>query len=483
MPAQIFGTDAVVTILNRAFNDQSPSNATFNNQKAAAGTTEESQMAFAKTFGAGYAGQTADALSTLILGNLGVLPNAALQTAVKDYLTSVGVANVGIVALQLGQILSGLENATGDQAGFKAAAVAWNNEVTAAYNYSANTANTTPSQPGNNNTGGSFTLTVGNDSADVVGSAVNGGTYSTAGFKFTGSNDVVTSTHLNLGAGDSLTDGSSTDADSLNLALGGNTAGAATVAGIETVNITATNTAAAAADFTNFTGVKSYVVTGAPTAGVTLTGIDVAGVTSVDASGVTSATGGVTASLATRTTATTLKGGAGNDVLTAGNGGSVLTGGAGNDTLTGGTGADVITGGAGADTITLGAGGIDTVIIGNTDSRAISSATIDSITGFQGGIDKLQFSVAASATNYSELADSDLGSLNDAAAYTAAANLATVALTASGSAQYVFVGNSNTTKSGYLFLDHNGDGTLDVAVNLIGVNSADIARTDISIAA
>ncbi|EJE53704.1 hypothetical protein PMI14_01403, partial [Acidovorax sp. CF316] len=37
-----------------------------------------------------------------------------------------GKGNVGIVAMQLGEILSGLEQATGDMAVNKAAAVAWN---------------------------------------------------------------------------------------------------------------------------------------------------------------------------------------------------------------------------------------------------------------------------------------------------------------------------------------------------------------------
>lgn len=167
MPKQIFGAQSVVTTLNRAFNDVSPSNATFNNQVSAAGTTTDSQLAFAKQYGASYAGQTADQLSTLLLGNLGVLPNAGLQAALKDYITAAGVANVGIVALQLGDLLSGLENATGEQAVYKAAAVAWNNEVTAAYNYSSNTANTTPSGTGTPATpGATFVLAAG---AEVFG--------------------------------------------------------------------------------------------------------------------------------------------------------------------------------------------------------------------------------------------------------------------------------------------------------------------------
>ncbi|EJE49278.1 hypothetical protein PMI14_06172, partial [Acidovorax sp. CF316] len=34
MPKQIFGVDATVTMLNRAFNDQSPANSVYNNQVA-----------------------------------------------------------------------------------------------------------------------------------------------------------------------------------------------------------------------------------------------------------------------------------------------------------------------------------------------------------------------------------------------------------------------------------------------------------------
>ncbi|MDZ7865347.1 bluetail domain-containing putative surface protein [Acidovorax sp.] len=134
--------------MHRAFNNQSPSNASFLSQEADAGTTPESNAAFAFQFGARFASLKEDELSTKILGNMGVLPNAGLQTAVKDYLVAVGKANVGIVALQLGQILSDLENATGDQAIYSAAAVAWNNELVASYNYSTNPANIEPSPVG-----------------------------------------------------------------------------------------------------------------------------------------------------------------------------------------------------------------------------------------------------------------------------------------------------------------------------------------------
>lgn len=206
MPKQIFGAASVVATLNRAFNDQSPSNATFENQVAAAGTTTDSQMAFAKTFGAGFAGMTADALSTKLLGNLGVLPNAALQTALKDYITAAGVSNVGIIALQLGDILSGLENATGDQAGFAAAALAWNNEVTASYNYSANTANTGPGPVGSDDqavTGVTLPLTVGTDFISPAAAE--------AKFKTTANNDTINAANNTLESVDTIDGGGGVD--------------------------------------------------------------------------------------------------------------------------------------------------------------------------------------------------------------------------------------------------------------------------------
>lgn len=161
MPQTIF-LDQAVTILNRAFNDVSPSYAMFNTQETQLVSIGSS--AFALQFGASFAGLTEDELSTKILGNLGVLPNAGLQAALKNYLVSVGKANVGIVALQLGDILSRLENATGDMAGYKAAAVAWNAELEASFLYSANPVNVVPSPAGPiGDFGRTLSLTAGDD--------------------------------------------------------------------------------------------------------------------------------------------------------------------------------------------------------------------------------------------------------------------------------------------------------------------------------
>ncbi len=164
MPAQVSGAHADVTMLNRVFNDISPSQATYMNQVAAASSSGASH--FARLFGEGYRGSTDAQLSTLLLGNLGLLPNAGLQAALTDYLLAVGKANVGIVALQLGQILSGLENATGDQALYGAAAARWNREVARSHDKSSIPSNTVPSSPEPSvpvGIGETFSLTDGED--------------------------------------------------------------------------------------------------------------------------------------------------------------------------------------------------------------------------------------------------------------------------------------------------------------------------------
>lgn len=140
MPQQIFGAEAVVSMVNRALANTSPANTVFQNQVAAAGTTEASQYAFAAQLGAQYAvGKTPAELSALLLGNMGVA-NEVLESALTDYIAFHGAQNIGVIALQLSQIMSGLE---GD-ATFGAAAAAWNQEVTNAYQYSSSPNNNTP---------------------------------------------------------------------------------------------------------------------------------------------------------------------------------------------------------------------------------------------------------------------------------------------------------------------------------------------------
>ena len=173
MSQTVFGAPAVVTMLNRAFNNGSPGNAVFNNQVAEAGTTDASQIAFANAFGASFAGLSDAALSAQVLGNLGVLPNAELEAAVTQYFADNGLANRGLVVLQLGQILSTLETAPAPQDIFNAAAAAWNTEVEKSFIYSSNSANTTAYvgdfAPTPVDQGQTFTLTTGIDTKTGTG--------------------------------------------------------------------------------------------------------------------------------------------------------------------------------------------------------------------------------------------------------------------------------------------------------------------------
>lgn len=181
MSLPIFGAQAAVSILNRVFTNTSPANSVFANQVANAtaslpsganSTDVLSYTAFAKSFGTAYATQTPAALSNLMLTNMGLLPNAALETALTDYITAAGVANVGIVALQLSNILSAIPTT---DANYGAAARAWDAEVTSAFTYSSNVANTT-ALPGDvtpppANQGQTFNLTVGVD--NIAGGSGN----------------------------------------------------------------------------------------------------------------------------------------------------------------------------------------------------------------------------------------------------------------------------------------------------------------------
>lgn len=163
MSASVFGAAAAVTMLNRAFNNASPANAVFNNQVATAGTTEASQFAFATTFAQGFASLSNADLASRVMGNLGMLPNDALLAAFTDYLAANGAESRGVIVLQLSQILSTMENATGDLAIYAPQAVAWNKEVEKSFVYSSTTSNTTSYNgdfPADGaNPGGNFTLT------------------------------------------------------------------------------------------------------------------------------------------------------------------------------------------------------------------------------------------------------------------------------------------------------------------------------------
>lgn len=130
MPAQVFGADAVVTMMNLALNGPgfylNPT--LFANQKAAA-LANEAQYAndLAASFQGAY--PTDLAYAQHVLNNLGVGDNVDLVNAVAAYLAVVTPSQRGIVTLQLGQILSGLEG----PGPFGQDALEWNSLVAAWY--------------------------------------------------------------------------------------------------------------------------------------------------------------------------------------------------------------------------------------------------------------------------------------------------------------------------------------------------------------
>ncbi len=489
MPAQIFGADAAVVTLNRAFNDQSPSNAVFLNQKSAAGTTQQSFEAFALQFGAGFQGKTDAELSKLLMTNLGLLPNADLESALTAYITSVGKVNIGVVALQLGQILSGLEFATGAQAIYNAPAVAWNNEVTASYNYSANPANTSAGPVGPDDTATTGVTVILTTAADFI--APNA---SEAKYKTTANNDtIVATTTGTLNDGDTLDGGAGKDTLNV-LVTDAATVKAASIANIEIINVNlpaaslatttfdATNVTAAQqiwavgagttdADAVKFTNVdKSYVVgvKGAGSAGAVATTVvykatQVAGLTDevTLAFGGTGAAGGsvaaddveiVNVQSITGANVGTLTGNAIETVKITGDKGLTLdlsgltatlktvdgsTGTAAQTVTTGaiaqastiktGTSADTVnlTGAAAKATVDTGAGN-DTVVLTGTKAHAITLGA---------GTDTLQVNLAA-------------GALNNSTAGTLATGAVTVADFVSGTDKVSLTGATILTLTG-----------------------------------
>lgn len=265
MTIQVFGAEATVSYLNRAFSDTSPANAIFANQVANAKSMGDA--AFANAFGASFSGLSNAVLSKQVLTNIGVLPSTdtsvmALEQALTDYFAAFGVKTTGAngqvtadtrgyIVLQLATILAGLENATGNQAVYTAAANTWNNEVTAAFTYSNNTANTSPSV-GNSTvaTGTTYTL-------DINPNTIPG----------TANDDTINGTTLNtLSALDSIDGGAGTD--SLTATIGAALPSGLMIKNVENITINATTVGnatgpvagALAVNATTWTGVSKLSI-------------------------------------------------------------------------------------------------------------------------------------------------------------------------------------------------------------------------------
>jgi Ca2+-binding RTX toxin-like protein len=147
----------------------------------------------------------------------------------------------------------------------------------------------------------------------------------------------------------------------------------------------------------------------------------------------------------------TLDGGAGNDRLEGGAGVDNLQGKAGNDTLIGGAGKDTLAGGTEADTFVFSFG-----------HTSLNSSSYDRITDFrlaEGDLIDLDFlNGSVGAGDYFEAAIATNNFADALAAARASATQGDVAFIAG-------------TTDGWVFYDANGDGALDQAILLVGVNS------------
>lgn len=245
MSIQVFGAEAVVSILNRALTNQSPSYAAYQSQLTAATTNS---TAFAKAFGDAFDYLSNADFATLVLGNMGVLPNAALVQALTNYLAGPGASNRGLVVVQLGNILANLE---GD-ATFGAAAAAWNSEIAVSNAYSSDPAHVVPGLLGAN--GLDFTLTTGADV--IVGTAGNDTIHGTIGLVNEG---VAIGTFNSF---DDIDGGAGTD--TLDLVVEDDVSITPEMSNVETVRIRTVDYSSASLDFQSVTGVKTIELHDSP---------------------------------------------------------------------------------------------------------------------------------------------------------------------------------------------------------------------------
>lgn len=156
------------------------------------------------------------------------------------------------------------------------------------------------------------------------------------------------------------------------------------------------------------------------------------------------------------------------------NGTLTLIGGSGADTLTGGNLGDTLIGGAGADTLTGGAGA-DTFVFTNPANSNVSG--FDSITDFTSGTDKIKTGVVGGAAKVYAIGSSGSGGNLEA-------NINDLVINASSPANnvaYVVTLSGSSTNGTYIFLDSNGNRTVDaneLVLELSGTSDHALALSD-----
>jgi len=244
-------------------------------------------------------------------------------------------------------------------------------------------------------------------------------------------------------------------------------AGTLTAAGIETVNITTTDTnTTTQQDTLNLVASSATRITVTGNAGLAFTN-DTGNtkVTVFDASGVSGAStaaANMAVTYTSRTTVansatTTITGGSGNDTLTGGATADTINGGLGNDVIDGGTGADVIDGGAGTNTFVAvangtasvegaGTGSVEGVAV-NLGSTAIVAATINAAMGGTIGLSGASATLAAGTSQYTFATQSNLF----AATADTLTNIQNV--TATAGADYIVGSTANNVINGLAGID------------------------------
>ncbi|WP_114283648.1 DUF4214 domain-containing protein [Candidatus Halocynthiibacter alkanivorans] len=152
----------------------------------------------------------------------------------------------------------------------------------------------------------------------------------------------------------------------------------------------------------------------------------------------------------------------GNDDITTGAGVDTIGAGAGDDAITAGAGDDAITGGAGADTMT-GGEGADTFIY--NDVADSQGETVDTIIDFVSGSDTIDLTAVAGIGGIDE--NTYLGESNT---YLDAMSALSVFSDGSSAAAVLDIESST------LYIDVDGDGGVDMQINLTGVT--DLSASD-----
>jgi RTX calcium-binding nonapeptide repeat (4 copies) len=202
------------------------SNATYEEVK----TLDPSSLANA-LFARDFSSATDATVATTLVTNLGLTAVEGLDNWVAAQLTAAGSAKGAKVV----ELLNGFAQMSAD-ATYGAAATAFNTKVDAALALSqtaGNAGGTFAAAGVAPVSGGTFTLTTGNDVADT-NSALRGSLVSD--FKFTSGNETAQGTVGTLTSGDVLVDGSTTDADTLSVTLKV-ASGAFTAQNIENINV------------------------------------------------------------------------------------------------------------------------------------------------------------------------------------------------------------------------------------------------------